>query len=66
MVTFAATFHPCTRVDTKPLVGQLSFSMDHTHRGLPFRRGLCTIPQGDFRTIAAHMGASEDAEVELR
>jgi hypothetical protein len=62
----AARFHPCTRVDAKTLVGQLSFITDPTHWGLPFRRGLFTIPQGDFRTIAAHMGASENAEVELR
>jgi hypothetical protein len=51
----AATFHPCSRVDAKPLVGQLTFITDPTHWGLPFRRGLFTIPPGDFRTIAAHM-----------
>jgi hypothetical protein len=51
----AATFHPCTRVDAKPLVGQLTFIRDPTHWGLPFRRGLFTIPSGDFWTIAARM-----------
>jgi hypothetical protein len=51
----AATFHPCTRVDAKPLVGQLTFITDPTHWGLPFRRGLFTIPPADFRTIAARM-----------
>jgi DNA-binding MarR family transcriptional regulator len=51
----AATFHPCTRVDAKRLVDQLSFITDATHWGLPFRRGLFTIPREDFLTISAHM-----------
>jgi hypothetical protein len=41
----AATFHPCTSVDAKPLVAQLSFIADATHCGRPFRRGLFTIPR---------------------
>lgn len=52
----AATFHPCTPVDAKPLVEQLSFITDATHWGLPFRRGLFTIPREDFSKISAHMG----------
>lgn len=51
----AATFHPCRRVDAKPLVTQLSFITDPAHWGLPFRRGLFTIPPSDFETIAAAM-----------
>jgi hypothetical protein len=51
----AAEFHPCRRVDVKPLVGQLSFITDVTHWGLPFRRGLFTIPPEDFLTISARM-----------
>ncbi len=53
----AATFHPCTPVDAKPLVEQLSFITDATHWGLPFRRGLFTIPREDFSKISLHMGA---------
>jgi hypothetical protein len=52
----AATFHPCTPVDAKPLVEQLSFITDPAHWGLPFRRGLFTIPRADFSKISAHMG----------
>jgi hypothetical protein len=51
----AATFHPCTPVDAKLLVEQLTFITDPTHWGLPFRRGLFTIPREDFATIAARM-----------
>jgi len=51
----AAEFHPCMRVDAKPLVEQLSFVTDATHWDLPFRRGLFTIPREDFSTISAHM-----------
>jgi hypothetical protein len=53
----AAAFHPCTPVDVKPLVGQLSFVTDPAHWGLPFRRGLFAIPREDFLTISALMGA---------
>jgi hypothetical protein len=53
----AATFHPCTPVDAKPLVEQLSFIADATHWGLPFRRGLFTIPREDFFKIAVLMDA---------
>ena len=51
----AATFRPCTRVDARSLVEELSFITDPTHWGLPFRRGLFTIPRADFETIAARM-----------
>jgi hypothetical protein len=51
----AVRFHPCARVDAKPLVDQLSFIKDPRHWGLPFRRGLFTIPQDDFSLIADRM-----------
>jgi hypothetical protein len=51
----AATFHPCTPVDAKPLVERLSFVTDVAHWGLPFRRGLFTIPSQDFAVISAGM-----------
>jgi len=53
----AASFHPCSRVDAKTLVGELSFITDPTHWGLPFRRGLFTIPRVDFELIAVRMAA---------
>jgi hypothetical protein len=52
----AATFHPCTPVEARPLVAQLSFIADPTHWGLPFRRGLFMIPGEDFATISESMG----------
>lgn len=51
----AATFHPCTPADAKPLVDQLSFIPDAAHWGLPFRRGLFVIPQDDFVRICTRM-----------
>lgn len=42
-------------VDAKPLVGALSFITDPRHWGFPFRRGLFSIPEADYRTIAAAM-----------
>ena len=51
----AATFHPCTRVSARELVEDLSFITDPTHWGLPFRRGLFTIPREDFGVIAGRM-----------
>jgi hypothetical protein len=51
----AAQFHPCIRVDAKPLAEQLSFVTDAAHWGLPFRRGLFTIPRKDFLTISSRM-----------
>ncbi|GAA1023576.1 MULTISPECIES: EVE domain-containing protein [Amycolatopsis] len=53
----AVTFHDCRRVDAKPLVDQLSFVTDPAHWGLPFRRGLFSIPRQDFATILACMTA---------
>jgi hypothetical protein len=53
----AATFHPCTPVDARLLVDQLSFISDTTHWGLPFRRGLFTIPEDDFSRICTQMRA---------
>jgi hypothetical protein len=51
----AAEFHPCTPIDAKPLVKELSFITDPTHWGLPFRRGLFTIPREDFLKISTRM-----------
>ncbi|WP_242640323.1 EVE domain-containing protein [Rhodococcoides fascians] len=51
----AATFHPCTPVDARPLVDRLSFIPDAAQWGLPFRRGLFTIPREDFSMICARM-----------
>ncbi|WP_083396054.1 EVE domain-containing protein [Frigoribacterium sp. MCBA15_019] len=50
----AAMFHPWQPVDAKPLVDELSFVADPNHWGLPFRRGLFTIPEEDFLTITSH------------
>jgi hypothetical protein len=46
--------HP---VDARTLVGALSFITDPSHWGFPFRRGLFTIPESDYRTIAEAMAA---------
>lgn len=51
----AATFHPSTPADARPLADQLSFIADPTHWGLPFRRGLFTVPHDDFAKICARM-----------
>ncbi|MBU2670158.1 EVE domain-containing protein [Actinoplanes bogorensis] len=48
-------FEPSTPVEAKPLAPELSFITDPEHWGMPFRRGLFTIPEADFRTIAARM-----------
>jgi hypothetical protein len=53
----AATFHACTPVDARSLIGDLSFITDPGHWGLPFRRGLFTIPPEDFVTISRSMTA---------
>jgi hypothetical protein len=55
----AVQFHPCTRIDARPLVDQLSFVKDLSHWGLPFRRGLFTIPQDDFSLISDRMRPSD-------
>ena len=49
------TFEPSTPVAAKPLAHELSFIADPTHWGLPFRRGLFTIPEADYRTITGLM-----------
>lgn len=49
------TFHYWSRVSARELVEELSFIPDPAHWGLPFRRGLFTIPQRDFEVIAARM-----------
>ncbi|MCY1140883.1 EVE domain-containing protein [Actinoplanes sp. Pm04-4] len=52
----AARFHACRRrPEAKPLAERLSFIADPTHWGLPFRRGLFTIPGDDFATILSAM-----------
>ncbi len=54
----AVQFRPSVRVDAKPLVEQLSFVKDPSHWGLPFRRGLFTIPENDFLLISGSMRSS--------
>lgn len=53
----AVRFDPCHAVDAQPLVSRLSFIHDPARWGLPFRRGLFSIPEADHRTIAAAMNA---------
>jgi len=53
----AMRFEPCTPVDAKPLVAQLSFIRDPAHWGLPFRRGLFAIPESDFDLLVSAMTA---------
>ncbi|GAB2594539.1 hypothetical protein Aab01nite_83060 [Paractinoplanes abujensis] len=53
----ACTFEPVTPIEVKPLAGALSFISDPAHWGLPFRRGLFTIPADDFAVIAERMRA---------
>ncbi len=48
-------FHPATPADVRPLVPHLSFITDPAHWGLPFRRGLFTVPEADYATIRSHM-----------
>jgi EVE domain len=61
----AATFHPCQRIDAKPLVHHLSFVTDPTHWGLPFRRGLFDIANRDFKTILNHMLGHRNPRAQL-
>ncbi|MBL7261557.1 EVE domain-containing protein [Paractinoplanes lichenicola] len=51
----ACEFEPAAAIEVKPLAGELSFISDPAHWGLPFRRGLFTIPEDDFRFIASRM-----------
>lgn len=53
----AAAFHSCTPVDARTLVHQLSFIAHPAHWGLPFRRGLFTIPSDNFAKIRAQCAA---------
>jgi hypothetical protein len=55
----AVRFHRCDRVEAKPLVARLTFIKDPDHWGLPFRRGLFSIPEEDFATIRAAMTAAD-------
>jgi hypothetical protein len=58
----AARFHECRwRPEARPLVSQLSFIGDPAHWGLPFRRGLFTIPAEDFATILSAMEPLPDS-----
>ncbi|GAB2466981.1 hypothetical protein HD599_000343 [Conyzicola lurida] len=50
-------YEESTPADAKPLVPLLSFVTDKQHWGMPFRRGLFTIPAADFAVIADAMGA---------
>ncbi|SEE93237.1 EVE domain-containing protein [Ruania alba] len=66
-VQLTATFHPWRRhvnwyrVDPAPVAGlrdRLSFVPEGRSWGMPFRRGLLTIPAADFATIARAMNSS--------
>jgi len=51
----AVTFHPSRPTGARALAPELSFVHDPAHWGLPFRRGLFTVPAEDFDRIAARM-----------
>jgi hypothetical protein len=53
-------FMPATEVAIEPLLPKLSFILDKKRWGFPFRRGLFSIPEGDFQLIASHMGVIID------
>jgi len=50
-------FEPSLPVDVHGLLDRLGFVPDPRHWGMPFRRGLFTIPAADFDLIVAAMGA---------
>lgn len=47
----AMRFEPCVPVPIRQMLGELGFVSDEAHWGMPFRRGLFTIPEADFDTI---------------
>jgi hypothetical protein len=53
----AMRFEPCVPVPIRQLLGELSFVPDLKHWGMPFRRGLFTVPDADFDRILAAMAA---------
>jgi hypothetical protein len=57
----AMRFGPCVPVPIRQLLGELDFVRDDKHWGMPFRRGLFTIPDADFDRILAAMAAGRMA-----
>ncbi len=55
-------FYPSHEADVRPLIERLSFIEDKTHWGYPFRFGYLSIPEQDFRLIAAAMGVNFEKE----
>lgn len=51
-------FEEVTAAPIAPLKASLSFLGDGSNWGLPFRRGLFTIPEADFTRIADSMGST--------
>jgi hypothetical protein len=51
------SFEPCLPVDVHTLLDRLGFIPNPRYWGMPFRRGLFTIPSADFEVIVAAMGA---------
>jgi hypothetical protein len=49
-------FEPSVPVPIRQVLGELSFVTDQAHWGMPFRRGLFTIPDADFDRIITAMG----------
>lgn len=52
-------FRPSVPVAVRDLLDQLAFVTNRAYWGVPFRRGLFTIPPSDFDLVAAAMGAAE-------
>ena len=46
------TFLRAREMSILPLISELTFIKDKTHRGAPFRFGTVQIPEEDFRLIA--------------
>jgi predicted RNA-binding protein len=48
-------YRPCTPVDIRPLIGELSFIENKARLGAAFRYGFLEIPERDFERIARSM-----------
>ena len=54
----AVKFFRCDEAPIQPLIDDLSFIVNKTSWGFPFRRGLFEIPERDFEIIATAMHAT--------
>ena len=54
---------PVKEVSIKSLIPALSFIKNKTYWGMPFRRGLFSLPQKDFALIASLMGLKKEHNV---